>query len=93
MKEIGNYIFKSAALCHPLNGITFEGRRHHEIIADMVKKGFTPDFIRDFEQGFIVTHEDYPFDGYFITRDEATEIAQKNKFSMIGSILTSEDLW
>ena len=41
-------------------------------------------------QGFLVEE-----DGVikFITREEATEIAKNNNFSMIGNILTSEDLW
>ena len=40
----------------------------------------------------MVQHCDYR-DIYFISREEATEIAIDNDFPMIGSILTSEDLW
>lgn len=40
----------------------------------------------------MVQHCDYR-DVYFINREEATEIAKDNDFPMIGSILTSEDLW
>ena len=92
MKEIGNFTFISSALYDPITDGKFEGCRHHEIIKAMQEEGYPPHIVKRCIQGFMVQHCDYR-DIYFINREEATEIAKDNDFPMIGSILTSEDLW
>ena len=92
MKEIGNFTFISSALYDPITDGKFKGRRHHEIIKAMQEEGYPSHIIKRCIQGFMVQHCDYR-DIYFMNREEATEIAKDNDFPMIGSILTSEDLW
>jgi hypothetical protein len=91
MKEIGNFTFISSALYDPITDGKFKGRRHHEIIKAMQEEGYPSHIVKRCIQGFIVKHSDYK-EEYFISRDEATEIAKDNDYPMIGSILTSEDL-
>lgn len=91
MKEIGNVFFIASALNYGFH--TYAGVRHHEIFKYLKEKNdefLTTERIRNMRQGFLVEE-----DGVikFITREEATEIAKNNNFPMIGSILTSEDLW
>jgi len=93
MKEIGNFTFISAALYDPETDARFTGKRHHEIISRLADKGYPSKIIRRCEQGFIVKHCDRYHDEYFITRENATELAKDNDYPMIGSVLTSEDLW
>lgn len=40
----------------------------------------------------MVKYIDYK-EEYFISCEEATEIAKDNDYPMIGAVLTSEDLW
>ena len=92
-KEIGNFTFESAALYDPDTCAYFEGYRHHEIIRRLQEEGYPSHVVKRCKQGFMVHHEDFLHNSYFITREEATEIAKDNDYPMIGSILTSEDLW
>ena len=73
------------------NGIlhTEYGKRHHEIYQQMKNKKIPKPAYK--VEGFMV---DFGFpNAVFVNRDEATKIAQKWKIPMIGSALTSEDLW
>ena len=94
MKEIGNIIFICSALNYGFN--IYVGKRHHEIFQRLVKLSengdefLTRERIQHMRQGFLIEQN---YNIKFITREEATEIAKNNNFPMIGSILTSEDLW
>lgn len=65
--------------------------RHHNLIHLIVQEGeFKQVKGPDFSQGFVTT------DGTFVTRDLAEKIARRAgqlTKPLIGSILTSEDLW
>ena len=91
-KEIGNFVFESAALYDPGTCTCFEGYRHHEIIRRLQEEGYPSYVVKRCKQGFLVRHSNF-HNSYFISREEATEIAKDNNYPMIGSILTSEDLW
>ena len=88
MKQIGGIIFICAAIDIQLK--IFVGKRHHEIFKQLKEKGYTKEEIAHSRQGFLIGE-----DGVvkFISRDKATEIAKAYQYPMIGSILTSEDLW
>ncbi len=65
------------------------GRRHHEIYQQMKEKGIPKPLYK--VEGFMV---DLGLtNAVFINRDHATTIAKKWNMPMIGSVLTSEDLW
>ena len=76
------------------NGVWLEmcGKRHHEIYADIAKEGYAEDCKANHKEGFmyIVDDESSP---RFIDRETATELAKASGLPMIGSVLTSEDLW
>ena len=88
MKQIGGIIFICAAVDIQLK--TFVAKRHHEIFKQLKEKGYTKEEIAHSRQGFLIGE-----DGVvkFISRDKATEIAKAYQYPMIGSVLTSEDLW
>ena len=70
--------------------MVFTGARHHMIFEKIMESGFWNEYLMWNEQGFVID------DGNkkeFVNRNEATEIAKFWKMPMIGSILTSEDLW
>ena len=92
MKKIGNYIFLYAALFDPETNSLFQGYRHHEIMRRLREEGYPSNTVKRYKQGFIIVYKDN-FRHQFISREEATEIAKDNNYSMIGSVLTSEDLW
>lgn len=78
-------MIKEAAILQ--SGCIFTGRRHCDAYAQMFNSGIKP---AGDVQGFVTD------DGKFLTRDEAEKHAlacgQLTK-PLIGSILTSEDLW
>ena len=76
-------------------GIVFTGCRHNDIIHYLIKLGYQRP-IPNNEQGFI----DHM--GYFLTREESLEhcivveqikLKENKQPDIIGSVLTSEDLW
>lgn len=91
-KEIGNFIFESAALYDPITDGKFKGCRHHEIIQAMQEEGYPSHIVKRCVQGFMIKHCDDK-EEYFVSREIATEIAKDNNYPIIGSVLTSEDLW
>ena len=65
------------------------GSRHHEIYQQMKDKGIPKPLYK--VEGFMV---DFGLqNAVFVNRDQATIIAKKWNIPMIGSVLTSEDLW
>ena len=85
-----------AAAVRAFNSATGErlevyGERHHELFSRLRVAGVPRLDIQGSEQGFLVSVDDgLP---RFYNRQEATELAKKIGISMIGSVLTSEDLW
>ncbi len=64
--------------------------RHADLIKALIKNGMQPPIPGGEAQGFMLT------DGSFATRKQATFVAEKNgqlKHDLLGSVLTSEDLW
>ena len=73
---------------------TMLGERHYNIIQDIKDLGLTEDYKASHIDGFlcrIETKKDSTIQ--FISRENATQIAKRANYSMIGSVLTSEDLW
>ena len=70
------------------NGVVYTGRRHNEIIFNMVRAGIV---LTEAVQGFL-TSEDR-----FLTRNEALKVAiaagQVRRENIKGGTLTSENLW
>ena len=91
MKKIGDYIFLYAALFDPGTNSLFQGYRHHEIIRRLQEEGYPSNVVKRCKQGFIIAYKNNYHQ--FISREEATEIVKDNNYPMIGSVLTSEDLW
>lgn len=72
----------------------FLGDRHCDILQKIADAGFTEDYKQCHEDGFlckIILPKDETI--LFINRKNATEIAKRANYPMIGSVLTSEDLW
>lgn len=77
------YLNENGTLC------TEYGKRHHEIYQQMKDKDIPKPSYK--VEGFMV---DFGFqNAIFVNREEATKIAQNWNIPMIGSVLTSEDLW
>lgn len=76
------------------NGVWLEscGKRHHEIIKNIHDEGHTDDYKANHIDGFMYMIDDDP-SPIFIDRETATELVKTADFKMIGSVLTSEDLW
>lgn len=73
---------------------TMLGERHYNIIQDIKNLGLTEDYKASHIDGFlckVTTKKDSIIT--FISRENATEIAKRANYPMIGSVLTSEDLW
>lgn len=73
------------------------GKRHCDIIKKIAEKGLTKDYKKNHTDGFFCKvvwkdNKHHPIQ-HFISREQSTRIAKENNYSMIGSILTSEDLW
>lgn len=95
MYETNGIKFLAAAV-RAFNSTTGErlevyGERHHEIFHKLRAAGVPRLDIMGSEQGFLVSVDNgLPC---FYDRKEATEIAKKIGISIIGTELTSEDLW
>jgi hypothetical protein len=78
---------KESAIIH--KGVVWTGRRHHNIIADIVSK--TGDRPVTGEQGFVTE------DGEFVNREDAAKIALSNgqvkELKFNSKLLFSEDLY
>ena len=61
--------------------------RHHTLILRMANLELDARSLRQADQGFLMS------DGTFATRDEAQRLINFPSSKLIGSILTSEDLW
>lgn len=66
------------------------GRRHHEIIKQIYDDGDTESYLKTHVDGFILSSK---YGSMFVDREEATELVESMNISMIGCVLTSEDLW
>lgn len=66
------------------------GKRHSDIIRKLADAGLTESYKTGHIDGFLCI-----INGYiqFIDRGTATNIAKAANYPMIGSVLTSEDLW
>lgn len=73
------------------NIVEMRGRRHHEILKSIRFIGRTDMYKKWHEHGFIISR--YGYDAKFVNIEEATKIAKEQGINMIGSVLTSEDLW
>ena len=74
--------------------VLMKGERHCHIIQEIAEAGLTNDYKQSHIDGFLCrvnvrNHETTTF----ISRENATLIAKRANYPMIGSILTSEDLW
>ena len=88
-----DYPFVAAAIKFESGGHTLviTGKRHHEILKKIKEIGLTGDYKKHYEDGFI--YRTTTGLHVFKERDECTEIAKRLNIEMIGSVLTSEDLW
>ena len=68
------------------------GKRHHEIIKNIHDEGYEADYKANHTDGFMYMIDDDP-SPLFMDRETATEIVKGANIPMIGSVLTSEDLW
>jgi hypothetical protein len=70
------------------------GKRHSDIIKTIANLGLTEDYKNNHIDGFFCRiSQGNESTLTFISREQSTIIAKKNNYPMIGSILTSEDLW
>lgn len=90
--------FLAAAITFTIQSTNTEmllyGNRHSDIIQQIANAGYTSDYKIKHIDGFIcrITTKKNSIIS-FVDREQATKIAKKAKYPMIGSILTSEDLW
>ena len=68
------------------------GERHHQIIKKIHDQGYEEDYKAHHKDGFMYILDD-EYSPRFMDRETATEIVKANDFNLIGSVLTSEDLW
>lgn len=92
-------IYCAAIRFHDGDGwVEMFGWRHHEIIRNIAAAGLSAQYKKWHEDGFMIGHLQYirgTSKGWpvFFTREEATKLANAYHIPMIGSELTSEDLW
>lgn len=71
-----------------------QGERHCDIIQEIANLGLTKDYKAGHTDGFWCNVHCMNHDTtMFINRENATQIAKRANYPMIGSVLTSEDLW
>lgn len=90
--------FLAAAITFTIQSTNTEmllyGNRHSDIIRQIANAGYTSDYKIKHIDGFVCRVATKKYNTItFINREQATQIAKKAKYPMIGSILTSEDLW
>lgn len=74
--------------------IVMQGERHCDIIKDIADLGLTKEYKAAHTDGFWCNVHCMNHDtNLFISRENATQIAKRANYPMIGSVLTSEDLW
>ena len=73
------------------NYSTMIGERHCNILQDIADAGLTDLYKENHIDGFLCRLSNGTIT--FIDRDNATRIAKRANYPMIGSVLTSEDLW
>ena len=74
--------------------ITMHGERHYDILQEIADLGLTKDYKAGHTDGFLCKVHCMNHDiTMFISRENATQIAKRANYPMIGSVLTSEDLW
>jgi hypothetical protein len=72
--------------------LEFYGVRHSDILQKIAELGYTKYYKKEHKDGFMYSYENDE-KMYFMDRATATQVAKENNFPMIGSVLTSEDLW
>lgn len=87
-----NFICAAIRFKYKNTWLEFYGIRHNDILKSIAEKGYTKYYKKNHIDGFMYTYENNE-KRYFMDRNTATQVAKENNFSMIGSVLTSEDLW
>lgn len=87
-----SFLCSAIRFMEPIHKVVLDryGKRHHHILESIRAEGYTDAYKKSHLDGFMVKIDNHIL---FFERNLATTLAERLGIEIIGSALTSEDLW